>query len=114
PQFGVVLGCAQDDSARRHASAAILRLVLAPLGIDVPPAQDDGAPLVAMGVLEPGAGATGPLRLTATARLLLSGGEPAPFRPAGRTPPRLAAAVEGLSRYLRSGGRGAIVLRGPV
>ena len=64
PQFAIALGCAHDDGARRYPSAALLRLVLAPFGLVAPPALDDDAPLVRFGLLEPGAAASGPLRLT--------------------------------------------------
>ena len=34
PQLAIVLGCAHDDAGRRHASAALLRLVLEPYGLN--------------------------------------------------------------------------------
>ena len=81
PQFAIVLGCAHDDGARRYASAALLRLVLEPFGVDAPPALDDSGTLVANGVLEAGSGATEPLRPTGATRLLLAGGLPDPRAP---------------------------------
>src|SRR5207248_5605729 len=36
PQFAVALGCAHDDGNRRHLSAALLRLLLDPFGVDAP------------------------------------------------------------------------------
>ena len=86
PQVAVLLGCAHDDGARRHPSAALLRLLLAPFGIDAPPALDDGHRLVRFGVLEPGAGAREAARLTPIARTVLAGGTPEPM-PATAPPP---------------------------
>ncbi len=110
PQFATVLGCVHDDGARRYASAAVLRLVLAPFGIDVAPALDDRGCLVRFGVLEAGAGAMGPLRLTATCREVLAGIAPAPLQ-APPPPARLAPLAAALARHLRRT-RGQVVLRG--
>jgi AAA+ superfamily predicted ATPase len=114
PQFAILLGCAHDDGARRHASVALLRLVLEPFGIDVPPALDDDGRLVRGGVVEPGAGAGGPIGLTETARLLLAGGHAEPLRPPQPPPARLAPALEALARHLGATQGGAVLLRGPA
>ncbi|HEU0237004.1 MAG TPA: AAA family ATPase [Candidatus Limnocylindrales bacterium] len=113
PQVAVLLGCAHDDGARRHPSAALIRLLLAPFEIDAPPALDDGHRLVRFGVLESGAEAREPVRLTPTARTLLSGGVPEPIATTEPPPERQAALLAGLVRHLRAGAPGAVVLRGP-
>ncbi len=59
PHLAIALGCAHDDAGRRHATAALVRLVMEPFGIEVPPAVEDGDALVRCGVVEPGAGASG-------------------------------------------------------
>ena len=114
PQVAVLLGCAHDDGARRHPSAALLRLLLAPFAIDAPPALGDEHKLVRIGVLEPGAEAREAVRLTPTARTLLSGGAPEQLAATGPPPERQAALLAGLVRHLRSGAPGAVVLRGPA
>ena len=72
PQFAFALGCAHDDGARRHASSALVRVLLEPFGIDVPPLATDRGRLVRGGVLQSGAGATEPLAVTATAAELFA------------------------------------------
>ena len=114
PQFAVVLGCAHDDGSRRYPSAALLRLVLAPFGIEAPPHADDAAPLVRAGVVMPGAGATGAIRLTPTARMLLAGSVPRPYAPPSPLPERLAPLRDALTRHLAGGTRGVVLLRGPA
>ncbi len=113
PQLAVALGCAHDDATRRHASAAILRLLLAPYGVEVPPALGDDAPLVRLGVLEGGHDAAEPLRLTQTARLLLAGMRPAPLTAPRRAAARLEWAARGLAEELARLDAGTVVLRGP-
>ena len=114
PQLAIVLGCAHDDAGRRHASASLLRLVLGPLGVEVPAGVDDGSPLVDAGVLEAGAGATGAVRLTPTARLLLAGDMPRPIEVRGAPPERFADELAALARRLADGDGGIVVLSGPV
>jgi len=112
PQLAVVLGCAHDDPGRRHASAALLRLVLEPYGLEPPPVLDDDSVLVRSGVLAANGGAAGALQLTPTARLLLSGGLPQPLEVDDAVPARLEPETAGLVRRLRSGAGGTVVLRG--
>ncbi len=112
PQLAVVLGCAHDDRGRRHASAALLRLVLEPYGLEPPPVLDDDSVLVRSGVLAANGGAAGALQLTPTARLLLSGGLPQPLEVDDTVPARLEPETAGLVRRLRSGAGGTVVLRG--
>ncbi len=114
PQFAILLGCAHDDGARRYASAALLRLVLEPFGIDAPSALDDNGVLVRDGVLVPDAGAAGPLQLTPTARLVLDGGSPEPLPAPVAAPARLADVTDALARHLRARSEGVVVLRGPA
>ncbi len=115
PQFAILLGCAHDDGARRFATAALLALVLEPLGIEIVAAVDDGCALVRCGVLEPGAGAIQPLELTATARLLLGGDAPRPLVPPTPAPPRLHAARDALARHIAGAHAAApVLLRGPA
>jgi len=114
PQFAVVLGCAHDDAGRRHATAALLRLVLEPYEVALPLAWDDTDPVVRLGVLEPGAGPDGRLRLTPTARRLLSGtpGDTSGSRPTD-CPARHGRLVEVVAGHLRSRGAAVALLRGP-
>jgi len=114
PQLAIALGCAHDDSARRYASAGLLRLLLEPWGMTPPATLDDGCALVTEGVLEPGAGAAGPLRLTPTARLLLAGQAPHQIVAARAVPPRFAPALAALARRLERRQGGVVVLRGPA
>ena len=115
PQFAILLGCAHDDGARRFASTALLRLVLEPFGAELPATVDDGSPLVRWGVVEPGAGASEPLELTATARLLLGGGLPRQLDAPTPTPERLRAWADALARHLAGpDAGGTVLLRGPA
>ncbi len=113
PQLAIALGCAHDDAGRRHATAALVRLVMEPFGVDVPPAVEDGDALVRCGVLEPGAGASGALLLTPVARRALAGEPPRGAVDAGPPPRRLAGLRAALARHLRAGEGGPVVLRGP-
>ncbi|MDQ1713147.1 MAG: hypothetical protein QOE45_2597 [Frankiaceae bacterium] len=112
PQVAVAFGCGHDDGGRRYASCALLRLLLAPFGIAVPPEVDGAHPLVRDGVLAPGAGPDGPLRLTATARRLLAG---VAFdgMPNDAVPERHADVVAHLAAHL-DGAAGLVVVRGPA
>ena len=114
PQFATVLGCAHDDGARRHPSAGVIRLAVRPFGIDVAPGVDDHGPLVRAGLLEPGAGASGPVQLTPTARQLLAGLRPVTPPPHRPLPDRLARLVAPLGRRLAAPGTGVVVVRGPA
>ncbi len=113
PQFAVVLGCGHDDGARRYASMSLVRLALEPFGIPSAPVLEDGGRLVRNGVLEPGAGAAEPLRLTQTARQLLAGRMPRTLDVPGMSPERLDAVRDSLARRLGSGTGGVVLLRGP-
>ena len=113
PHLAIALGCAHDDASRRHASAALLRLLLEPFEIDVPPAVEDADALVRCGVLEPGPAASGPLALTPVARDLLAGASPTRLPDPGPPPRRLARIRAALARHLRDGRGGPVVLRGP-
>lgn len=106
PQFAVLLGCGHDDGARRYASAALLRLVLAPYGLLAPPAWDASDLLVRCGVLEPDAGPDGRLRLTPTARRVL--GE----APIASVPGRAAATSTEAVRVAALLAGGAVLVRG--
>ena len=113
PQLAVALGVGHDDAARRHASAPLLRLVLGPFGLTLPPAVDDQGPLVRFGVLESRAGGDEALRLTPTARLVLGGVPLAPMQAPAPLPARLEGAGTALATLLAEGPRGPVVLRGP-
>ena len=114
PQFAVALGCGHDDAGRRHASAQLLRLVLEPFGVDVPPVLDDQGPLVRAGVLESAAVAGEALRLTPTAALVLAGAQIAPLRAGAPLPPRLEIARAALAAHLAARLPGPVILRGPA
>ena len=112
PQFAIVLGCAHDDGAKRHATAALVHLLLEPYAVECPASVEDSSVLVANGVFEPSAGANECLRLTPTARLLLAGARPTPLEDGLPVPARFEGTVDALTRRLSSGVGGAIVLRG--
>jgi AAA+ superfamily predicted ATPase len=112
PQLAAALGCAHDDGARRYASASLVRLLVRPYGIDVPPALADDGPLVRHGLLLPGSAATDRLVPTATARLLLAGRSPDALEAAQPLPARLERVRDSLARHLSRGARGIVLLRG--
>lgn len=125
PQFATVVGCAHDDGGRRYATAALVRLVLAPFDVEVVPALDADHRLVRHGIVAPGAGATNAVTLTPTARLVLAGLDPTgagapetralPPRLAPRLAPRLQPAAAALARRLTertAGERSITILRG--
>jgi AAA+ superfamily predicted ATPase len=113
PQLAVVLGCAHDDGGRRYASASLLRLVLAPFDVAVPPALPPDGALVRGGVVEDGAGPDRPLRLTPTALRVLAGLPPlATPQPSEEPVPRHAEPAERLALRLAADPR-AVLLRGP-
>jgi hypothetical protein len=113
PQFAIVLGCAHDDAARRYASAALVRRLLAAYGVHAPAALEDDGRLVTHGVIEAGAGAAGPLQLTPTARMVLAGQRPQELWVGQAVPERFTRAVASLARRLASDVGGVVVLRGP-
>jgi DNA polymerase III delta prime subunit len=114
PQFAILLGCAHDDGGRRYASAGLLRLVLEPFAVTAPATIGDGGKLVSAGVLEPGAGAAGALRLSPTARGVLDGTDPPALRARGPMPARLAVTSAALTAHLRDGRGGIVLLEGPA
>jgi hypothetical protein len=113
PQLAVALGCGHDDAARRYASAPLLRLVLEPFGVVVPPVVDEHGPLVHHGVLE-APGAADALRLTPAARLVLAQARIAPRAPTAPLPARLERHRAALADHLATGPPGPVVLRGPA
>jgi AAA+ superfamily predicted ATPase len=113
PQFAILLGCGHDDGGRRYASSALLGIALEPFGLAPPATLDDAGVLVTSGVLEPGAGAAGPLRLTPTARLVLDGAAPPALRPPLPAPPRFAGTCAALGDHLRARRDGIVLLQGP-
>jgi len=114
PQVAFAFGCAHDDGARRHASAALVRVLLEPFGIDVPPVVAETGRLVRGGVLQPPTGATEPMLPTPTASLVLAGQGPEALRTEDDCPARLQPARDGLVRHLQSADPGTVLLRGPA
>jgi hypothetical protein len=113
PQVAFAFGCAHDDGARRFATAALLRTLLGPFQLMVPPAVSDDDRLVRGGALQAGAGGSAPLTLTPTAAQVLAGELPASIRVSEPAPSRLDAARAGLVRHLHGEDPGPVVLRGP-
>lgn len=115
PQFAVALGCAHDDGTRRYASAALLRLVLEPFDVVVPPFLPSDSPLVRLGVIIDGAEHDEALRLTPTARRVLAGLPPlaTPPEQVPVVPTRHAELVARLAAYVAGPVRGPVLLRGP-
>ncbi|HEX4698920.1 MAG TPA: ATP-binding protein [Actinomycetes bacterium] len=104
PQLAVAFGCLHDDSRRRWATPATLRLALTRLGVDVPIVVGDDSPLVRTGLLDPVPGPGHPLTLTAAALDLLSGNVRA-VPAATQTAPRLAPVADRLADLVAGGGR---------
>jgi hypothetical protein len=111
PQFGVALGCAHDDGNRRQCTAALLRLLLAPFGVDAPLALNS-TEVARCGVIEEGPDSNAPIRLSQTARAILSGAPVFAAR-SGALPARFRETAAALARYLATDG-GLVVLRGPA
>lgn len=104
PQLGVTFGCLHDDSRRRWATTATVRLVLAPLRVDVPMVLAEGSRLVRLGLLDPAPGPAHPLTPTAATVDLFSGARPA--LPAQvETAPRLVPVAARLADLVAGGGR---------
>jgi len=102
PQLAVAFGCLHDDGRRRSATPATVRLLLRPLGVDVPLVVGDDSPLVRAGLLDVAPGPGHPLALTGPAADLLGG------RPAAAPPdPQLAPRLDGIAAYL-----GDLIARG--
>ena len=104
PQLGVALGWVHDDVARRYPSLAALRLLLEPYGLHIPLALPTGSGPVADGWLRPVADAEAPVRLTATAALLLDGWRPS-VQPDDGLPDRLREPAEQAAALLSAGHR---------
>jgi hypothetical protein len=104
PQLAVVFGCLHDDSRRRWATPATVRLALDPLGVDVPVVVGEDSALVRSGLLDPAPGPGHPLTLTTAAADLLSAGGCAP-PPTAPTTPRLAPVADRLAALVAGGGR---------
>lgn len=104
PALAVAFGCIHDDAARRYPTLGALRLMLDPYGLDIPLALPTDTGLVGDGLLCAVPDADTPLRLTATATLLLDGWRPAPEVRAP-VPERLREVTAQLVAHLRSGQR---------
>jgi SpoVK/Ycf46/Vps4 family AAA+-type ATPase len=104
PPLAVAFGCIHDDAARRYPTLGALRLMLDPYRLDIPLALPTDTGLVADGLLCAVPDADTPLRLTATATLLLDGWRPAPEVRAP-VPERLREVTAQLVAHLRSGQR---------
>jgi len=104
PQLAVVFGCLHDDSSRRWATPATVRLALTRLGLQVPVVVGEDSSLVRLGLLDPAPGPDHPLTLTAAAADLLSGSAHA-LPATAQTAPRLAPVAERLADLVAGGGR---------
>ena len=102
PQLAAAFGWIHDDVTRRYPSMSALRLLLEPYGLVAPLALPEDAELVANGLVRPVADAAAPVRLTATAALLLDGWKP-PVMQEVPLPPRLRA-VAGQAQSLIAAG----------
>ena len=109
PQLSIAFGWVHDDVARRYPSLAALRLLLEPYGLRIPLALPTDSGPVADGWLRPVTDAEAPVRLTATAALLLDGWRP-PAEPGADLPDRLRAPAEQAAALLSQGHR-VVVLR---
>lgn len=104
PQLAVAFGCLHDDSRRRWATPATVRLALTRLGVDVPVVVGEDSSLVRPGLLDPAPGPGHPLTLTAAAADLLSGNVRA-LPATTETAPRLAPVADRLADLVAGGGR---------
>jgi hypothetical protein len=104
PQLSIAFGWVHDDVARRYPSLAALRLLLEPYGLCIPLALPTDSGPVAGGWLRPVNDAEAPVRLTATAALLLDGWRPPP-EPGGGLPDRLRVPAEQAAALLGEGHR---------
>ncbi|WP_426503067.1 AAA family ATPase [Dactylosporangium sp. McL0621] len=104
PPLAVAFGCIHDDAARRYPTLGALRLMMEPYGLDIPLALPADTGLVADGLLCRAPDADTPIRLTATATLLLDGWRPAPEVRAP-VPERLRGVTAQVVAHLRSGHR---------
>ena len=104
PQLSIAFGWVHDDVARRYPSLAALRLLLEPYGLRVPLALPTDSGPIADGWLRPVTDAEAPVRLTATAALLLDGWRP-PAESGGSVPDRLRAPAEQAAALLSEGHR---------
>jgi ATPase family associated with various cellular activities (AAA) len=104
PQLAVAFGCLHDDSRRRWATPATVRLALTRLGVDVPVVVGEDSSLVRPGLLDPAPGPGHPLTLTAAAADLLSGNVRA-LPATTETATRLAPVADRLADLVAGGGR---------
>lgn len=104
PQLSIAFGWVHDDVARRYPSLAALRLLLEPYGLRVPLALPTASGPIADGWLRPVTDAEAPVRLTATAALLLDGWHP-PAESGGSVPDRLRGPAEQAAALLSDGHR---------
>jgi len=104
PQLAVVFGCLHDDSRRRWATPATVRLALTRLGVEVPVVVGEDSSLVRPGLLDPAPGPGHPLTLTAAAADLLSGNVRA-LPATTETAPRLVPVADRLADLVAGGGR---------
>jgi hypothetical protein len=100
PQLAVAFGCLHDDSRRRWATPATVRLALTRLGVDVPVVVGEDSSLVRPGLLDPAPGPGHPLTLTAAAADLLSGNVRA-LPATAETAARLAPVADRLADLVR-------------